>query len=127
MRTLTFVSLLLCTGLLQAGEKKLMHCFTFTPIETATPAEWKAFYEASDEMPKKIPGVSRVWYGKLRSDSTVYNSKGGPSVRKHGMCIEMKDESTLKTYADHPYHKQWVDVYSKVRVEGTSTFDILGQ
>jgi hypothetical protein len=43
------------------------------------------------------------------------------------MCIEMKDEAALKAYADHPYHKEWMEVYSKVRVEGTTTYDILGQ
>ena len=105
-----------------AGEKKLMHCFAFAPVESATAADWDAFYKASDQMPKKIPGVSRVWYGKLRSDLTVNNS-----VRKYGMCVEMRDEAALKAYADHPYHRQWVDVYSKVRVEGTTTFDIIGQ
>jgi hypothetical protein len=41
--------------------------------------------------------------------------------------MEMANEDTLKTYTDHPFHKQWVDVYSKVRVEGTTTFDVLGQ
>ena len=113
--------------MLTAGEKKLMHCFAFTAVETATPADWDAFYKASDQMPKKIPGVSHVWYGKLRSDLTIYNSSGAKSVHKYGMCIEMKDEAALKVYADHPYHKEWVNIYSKVRVEGTTTYDIIGQ
>ena len=48
-----------------AAEKTLMHCFAFTPIESASQAEWDAFYKATDELPKKIKGLKRVWYGKL--------------------------------------------------------------
>jgi|SRR6266576_953039 antibiotic biosynthesis monooxygenase (ABM) superfamily enzyme len=126
MRKLTHVTrlaffaagLFLFTGMAAAGEKKLMHCFAFTPVESATPAQWKAFYDATDQLPKKVPGISHVWYGKLRRNL---------DTRKYGVCMEMANEDTLKVYTDHPFHKQWVDVYSKVREEGTTTFDILGQ
>jgi hypothetical protein len=114
--------LFLITGMAPAGEKKLMHCFAFTPIESASPAEWKAFYDTTDQLPKKIPGISHVWYGKLRRPLD-----SGGSARKYGVCMEMASEDTLKSYTDHPFHKQWVGVYSKVREEGTTTFDILGQ
>ena len=130
MRKLTHITrlallaagLFLFTGMAPAGEKKLMHCFAFTAVESATPADWKAFYDATDQLPKKIPGISHVWYGKLRRALTVDGN-----ARKYGVCMEMANEDTLKTYTDHPFHKQWMDVYSKVRVEGTTTFDILGQ
>ncbi|MBM3776492.1 MAG: hypothetical protein FJW37_15230 [Acidobacteria bacterium] len=134
----------LAAGILGAGEKKLMHCFAFTPIETATDAEWQAFFKATDELPKKIPGLTRVWHGKLRTPLTVYsvspdaskqfsdtNQKATGEVtrrrRAHGVCMEMNDEAALKTYAAHPAHAEWVEVYSKVRQPGTTTFDILGQ
>ena len=126
MRKLTHITrlafcaagLFLFTGMAAAGEKKLMHCFAFTPVESATPAQWKAFYDATDQLPKKVPGISHVWYGKLRRPL---------DTRKYGVCMEMANEDTLKAYTDHAFHKQWVDVYSKVREEGTTTFDILGQ
>jgi hypothetical protein len=130
MRKLTHITrlafcaagLFLFTGMSPAGEKKLMHCFAFTPVESATVAEWRAFYDATDQLPKKIPGISHVWYGKLRRALTVDGN-----ARTYGVCMEMANEDTLKTYTDHPFHKQWVDIYSKVRVEGTTTYDILGQ
>ena len=37
-----------------------MHCFAFTAVEAATQADWDAFYKATDEIPKKIKGVSRA-------------------------------------------------------------------
>ena len=39
----------------------------------------------------------------------------------------MANESVLKAYDDHPYHKIWTAAYEKVRVDGTTTFNILGQ
>jgi hypothetical protein len=129
-----------------AGEKKLMHCFAWTPAKDATPADWEAFYKASDAIPQKIKGVSKVWYGKLASpitqvgvgkmdDAAAQKYRAGESVngpitrltREYGMCMEMTDASALKAYADDPYHKTWVEAYAKVRVEGTTTFNIIGQ
>ena|ERR1022692_569537 len=105
-----------------AGEKKLMHCFAFTAVESATDADWKAFYKATDQIPKKIHGVSKVWYGKLGQPINI-----GGQTRQYGVCMEMADMDTLRAYTNDPYHKEWVGIYSKVRVEGTTTYDILGQ
>jgi len=129
---------------LAAGEKKLMHCFTFTAVESATEADWQAFFKATDGLPGKIPGLSRVWYGKLRSPLAIFSTDAatrkklaagekdvsGPVtrlVRQWGVCMEMDDEAALKAYADHPAHKAWEQVYFKVRQPGTTTFDIIGQ
>jgi hypothetical protein len=34
---------------------------------------------------------------------------------------------SLKTYTANPYHKVWMAAYEKVRVAGTTTYDILPQ
>jgi hypothetical protein len=134
MRTFTHItrlalcaaSLFLFSGVAGAAEKKLMHCFAFTPIESATDADWQAFYKATDQLPKKISGVSHVWYGKLRSPLNVPDREN-QIARNYGVCMEMKDADTLKAYTSDPFHKEWMAVYEKVRVAGTTTFDILGQ
>ena len=124
-----------------------MHCFAWTPIKTATPAEWEAFYKASDALPHKIKGITKVWYGKLANplgvagingkidDATTAKYRAGETiqapiqrnVREYGMCMEMKNADALKAYDADPYHKIWTDAYSKIRVDGTTTFNILGQ
>src|SRR5437899_11471866 len=58
---------LLMSGAASAADKTLMHCFAWTSIKEATPADWQAFFKASDAMPSKIKGVTKVWYGKLAS------------------------------------------------------------
>lgn len=111
-----------------AGEKALMHCFAFTEIEEASAAEWKAFMDATNELPDKIEGLERVWVGKLRRPLRQYGrNRDEPRLRQWGVCMEMKDEAALQVYADHEDHTAWVKVYEKVRVPGTTTFDILGQ
>ncbi len=134
-------------GTLQAGEKKLMHCFLFTPVESAADADWKAFFQATDQLPGKVPGLSRVWYGKLRSPFGVLNFTEGSGaaakqlregaktasgeverkVRSWGVCMEFDSLDALNTYAKHPAHADWEKAYFKVREYGTNTFDIQGQ
>ncbi len=133
--------LLLFSGSL-AAQPKLMHCFYFTAVETATPADWDAFYKATGALPGKIPGLTRVWYGKLRMPMGIFNPdpetakklRGGEKSatgtvtmvqRQHGVCMEMDGPEALKTYAAHPAHKEWDAVYQKVRQYGTTTFDII--
>ena len=145
MRQVACAALLLCLPA-GAGEKKLMHCFAWTPVKEATDADWQAFYKASDALPKKIKGITRVWYGKLVSplpqvalgkiDPEAFRQyQAGETVtspihampRAYGMCMEMTNEKVLKAYGEDPYHKVWTDAYAKVRVDGTTTFNIVGQ
>jgi hypothetical protein len=112
---------------LKAAEKKLMHCFYFTEIAEATDADWEAFKKATNELPGKIPGLNDVWHGKLRRPFSAFNSSGDKRVRQYGVCMEMDDQEALGVYADHPAHADWVAVYEKVRVRGTTTLDILGE
>ncbi len=139
-----FAGLFLFANVLSAGEKKLMHCFYFTPVESATDADWQAFFKATDALPGKIPGLTKVWYGKLRRNMSIFmpdeqtrktikpdqkdvSGQFSRRVRQFGVCMEMENEAALKTYADHPLHKEWEAVYFKVREYGTTTFDIVGQ
>ncbi len=128
-----------------AQDKKLMHCFAFTQIDAATPADWAAFAKATDELPGKVPGLSKVWHGKLArpmgitqvdgqvSDEDRKKLMAGESVaakvkmvrRQYGVCMEFASQDALKAYAKHPEHDAWMKVYEKVRVAGTTTIDIL--
>lgn len=103
-----------------AVESKLMHCFAFTAIAEATEADWQAFYTATDELPSKIPGLNKVTHGKLLTPNV-----GDNTPRDYGVCMEMTDQAARQAYGEHPAHEEWVAVYSKVRVPGTTTFDYL--
>jgi hypothetical protein len=121
------VVLLAAAVTISAGEKKLMHCFTFTAVDTATDADWQAWFKATDALPGQIPGLSKVWYGKLARPQTIVTADGKKLQRQWGVCMEMDSADTLKAYAANPAHKKWDEVYGKVRVPGTTTFNIIGQ
>lgn len=128
-----------------AQDKKLMHCFAFTQIEAATPADWDAFAKATDALPSKIPGLSKVWYGKLARPMglTTIDGQVDPELRKkltagetvtapvklvrrqYGVCMEFAGPDALKAYSKHAAHDEWMKAYEKVRVAGTTTIDIL--
>ena len=135
---------LLTSGLATAGEKGMMHCFAFTVIPEATDADWKAFAEATDQWPAKFKGIKQVWHGKLRAPLAQFtvdaearkklaaggkdvDAKGNRLMRQHGVCMLMEGPDTLKEYTANPFHKEWTAKYEKVRVAGTTTYDILGQ
>ncbi len=142
---LTAAFLITCiAGVLSAGEKKLMHCFYFTPAKDVTEASWEAFYKATDALPGKISGLEHVWYGKLTRPATVISTDretfqklagGGEKVtgpvnrivREYGVCMEFADAAALKKYGDDPAHKAWEEVYFKVRQPGTNSYDFMGQ
>jgi hypothetical protein len=132
---------------LQAADKPVMHCFAFTVIEGASPADWEAFAKATDELPGKIPGLTKVIQGKLARPLTQYQLAQRPSaddmtklkageavaaqakmvVRQNGACMEFSSLEAFQAYAKHPAHDAWVKAYEKVRVAGTTTYQIIGQ
>ncbi|HYO81717.1 MAG TPA: hypothetical protein VES20_09965 [Bryobacteraceae bacterium] len=134
--------LLLGAGLSAAAEKTVLHCFAYSPVGTATQADWDAFHKATDELPTKIKGLQRVWVGKLARPLNQYSltnaeqrktitaaGKGTGDVslmrREYGVCMEFADEAAFKAYDADPAHKTWVEAYGKVRVPGTTTYQII--
>ena len=103
-------------------EKTLMHVFAYTPLQGSTPQDFENFKKATGDMVGKIPGLRKVWVGKLRRPLTQ-----GDTKREYGVAMEFDDAKALDVYANHPVHTDWVKVYEKVRVEGTTTLDILGE
>lgn len=106
-----------------APQKKLsslMHVFSYTPLPTAKPEDFAAFEKATKELVGKIPGLRKVWVGKLARPL-----KQGEVQREYGVAMEFDDQAALNSYATHPAHEVWIKAYEKVRVEGTTTIDIL--
>lgn len=143
---MTVAAILLGSCLAQAGEKGLMHCFAFTPVKEATQADWDNFYKLTDMWPKKFDAVKMVWAGKLRAPLNLVVTSDGAARKKvaagekdvtgaltlqrreYGACMWFsKGPEVLKEYTQVPFHKEWMAAYEKVRVAGTTTYDIIGQ
>lgn len=105
-----------------ATETTLLHAFAYTPVEGATQQDFDNFKKATGDLVGKVPGLKRVWVGKLKSPFDAPEGK-----RVYGVGMEFDDAKALAAYGDDPAHKEWERVYRKVRVAGTTTFDILGE
>ena len=124
----------------------MLHCFAFTPVESASSADWDAFYKATTALPGKVQGLKRVWAGKLARPMAMANpsfadadtrkkamdaGKGTGDYtmvrRQYGVCMEFENEAAFKSYGPNAAHKEWEAVYGKVRVPGTTTFQLLPQ
>ena len=103
-------------------QKTLMHVFAYTPLEGSTPQDYENFKKATADMVGKIPGLRRVWVGKLREPIPA-----GGEIREYAVAMEFDDVQALRVYADHPAHREWEPVYERVRKIGTTTLDILGE
>ena len=104
------------------SQKTLMHVFAYTPLEGSTPQEFEDFKLATAAMVGQIPGLRKVWVGKLREPLPVETR-----IHTYGVAMEFDNEEALGVYAEHPAHDAWIDVYDKVRLQGTTTLDILGE
>jgi hypothetical protein len=103
------------------SEKTLLHVFAYTPLEGATPQDFDNFNKATSDLLGKVPGLKRVWVGRLKAPFDAQEGK-----RVYGVGMEFENAKALAAYADDPAHKDWEKIYRKVRVAGTTTFDILG-
>ena len=111
------------TGRLTASsEKTLMHVFAFTPVEGSSMQDFEAFKKATADMVGQIPGLKRVWVGKLREPLPVETR-----IHTFGVAMEFDNVQALDTYAKHPAHAEWSKIYEPIRKPGTLTLDILGE
>lgn len=104
-------------------QKTLLHVFAYTPLQGSTPQDYENFKRATAGMVGKIPGLRRVWIGKLREPIPG----SGGDIREFAVAMEFDDVQALRVYADHPLHREWEPVYEKVRKIGTTTLDILAE
>jgi hypothetical protein len=140
----SFAALALFATGAMAAEKTVLHCFAFTPVESATADDWKAWQQATDGMVGKVPGLKRVWYGKLarplaQNNLRFADPEAGKKMRaekkgttdftiverKNGACMEFENMAAFQAYGAHEAHKGWVTAYEKVRVPGTTTYQIV--
>jgi len=104
-------------------QKTLLHVFAYTPLEGATQNDYENFKKATAEMAGKIPGLKRVWIGKLREPIPGE----GDRIRTFGVAMEFDNTQALDNYAVNPVHREWEGIYERIRVQGTTTLDILGE
>lgn len=98
--------------------KTLLHVVTLKWKPESTPEQRQKAIEGVKGMAGQIPGIKNVWLKTVKVQ--------GPSREVQfdaAFVIEFANEEALKTYADHPAHKKWEEIYIPIRAE-SRTHDI---
>ena len=120
-------SMLFVAGYLagQAGgttQKTTIHAVAWTPQENATPQAFEDFKKATEHLVEVMPGLQRAWVGKLRRPLVH-----GDVTRTYGLVLEFDDVDSKVAYSSHSTRAPWAEVWSKVRVPGSTNFDVIGE
>src|SRR5580693_8213477 len=81
----------------------------------ATPEQIKAAVDGAHQLPKKFPGIKRVWTNNIK-----YQGQEG---YKQAIVMEFESQEALKKYADSAAQKWWYELYMPIRDE-SHTHDI---
>jgi hypothetical protein len=83
--------------------------------------KWNAESSAADRqkaidgirtMAGKVPGIKNIWLKTLKVQGTSQQNPFDATF-----AIEFADEASLKAYATHPAHDEWMKLYEPVRQE----------
>jgi hypothetical protein len=92
--------------------KTLIHVVALKWKASATPQQREAAIDGIKTMAGKIPGIKNVWLktNKVQgiSQTNTYDA---------AFAIEFADEASLKAYATHPAHDEWMKLYEVAREE----------
>ncbi len=104
------------------SEKTVIHAVAWTPQEDATEGQFQDFQQATVELIDQMPGLRRAWVGKLRKPLVH-----GDMTRTYGLVFEFDDLQSREAYSSHPSRAPWAEVWSRLRVPGSTNFDVIGE
>jgi antibiotic biosynthesis monooxygenase (ABM) superfamily enzyme len=102
-------------------QKTVVHTAIWTLKEGSSAQEYEAFRKETEKLVAAMPGLKRAWVGKLRQPLAV-----GEVTRTHGLLLEFVDVQSREAYSTHPARAAWAEAWSKVRVPGSTAFDLIG-
>ena len=103
-------------------EKGTVHAVAWTAGESFTPQGFEDFKKATADLIGTMPGLKRAWVGKLRVPLVV-----GEVTRNYGLILEFEDLKTREAYSTHPARVPWAKVWEKIRIPGSTNFDVIGE
>ena len=103
------------------AQKTTIHAAAWTAKADLTQQEFERFRSETAAMVGTVPGLKRVWVGKLRAPVTFDGNK-----RDYGIVLEFDNAKSKEAYSDkHP--EPWYSNFGKVRQPGSSNFDVVGE
>lgn len=118
MKHILTAALCLCalaTGLMAQAPTTVLHIINVKWKADATPEQIQKAVDGAHQLPKKFPGIKRVWTKNIK-----YQGQEG---YKQAIVMEFESQDALKKYADSPAQKWWYELYMPIREE-SHTHDI---
>ncbi|MBI4460644.1 MAG: Dabb family protein [Acidobacteria bacterium] len=103
-------------------QRTVIHAVAWTAQKDATPEGLEDFRRATETLLDTMPGLRRAWVGKLRQPLVV-----GDLRRDYGLILEFENLATKEAYSSHPNRAPWAAVWEKVRIPGSTNFDVIGE
>ena len=90
--------------------KTFIHVVALKWKADSTPQQRQQAIDAVRTMAGKIPGINNIW---LKTEKVQGLSAEVPFDA--AFVIEFKDAASLKAYATHPAHDEWMKIYDLAR------------
>ena len=90
--------------------KTFIHVVALKWKADSTPQQRQAAIDGVKTMAGKIPVINNIW---LKTEKVQGLSQEVPFDA--AFVIEFKDAASLKAYATHPAHDEWMKIYEPVR------------
>ncbi len=90
--------------------KTVVHVVALKWNAESTPEQRQKAIDGIKTMAGKIPGVQNIWLKTLKVQGVSQEVPFDAAF-----VIEFKDEASLKAYATHPAHDEWMKLYEPVR------------
>jgi hypothetical protein len=90
--------------------KSVVHVVALKWNADSTPEQRQKAIDGIKTMAAKIPGIQNIWLKTLKVQGVSSEIPFDAAF-----VIEFKDEASLKAYATHPAHDEWMKIYEPVR------------
>ena len=102
-------------------QKTTIHAAAWTARDGLGQQDFENFKKETAGLVGKVPGLRRVWVGKLRAP---INAEG--VQRNYGIILEFDGVKSKEAYSDnHP--SPWYENFGKLRQPGSTNFDVVGE
>lgn len=102
-------------------QKTVLHVAAWTARDGITQQDLDTFQKESETITSQVPGLKRVWVGKLRQPLTVDGIQ-----RNHAVVLEFDDLKSREAYTNNR-PARWYDGLNRLRQPGSTNFDVVGE
>lgn len=102
-------------------QKTVIHAAAWTALDGVTQQDLDNRKKESAALVGQVPGLRRVWGGKLRVPITVEGVQ-----RNYGSILEFDDLQSREAYTNNR-PARWYDGLNRLRQPSSTNFDVVGE